>query len=293
MKKEIPNITFDKNQDLGIEVMNFDELVERLGHTKGHSPYAVHRIQFFLILMINKGPYTHFVDFESFTLTEGSTLFISKNQVHHFTEGLKACKGFCIIFKYKFISSAPLSLELLKLNRIFNYHLGNPIVHQHELKDDSLIKLGANLHYEYSIENSFAKIEILNALLQVLLLKAERAKAAQTVSGVKLHCLDVINTFKNRLEKDYIRTRNSRAYAEELLVSYKFLNDIIKKLTGKTAKAFIDDYVAIEVKRYLVSTALSIKEISYKTGFDEPSNLVKFFKKNIGVTPLKFRQQFQ
>ncbi|MEM9824463.1 MAG: helix-turn-helix domain-containing protein, partial [Bacteroidota bacterium] len=38
------------------------------------------------------------------------------------------------------------------------------------------------------------------------------------------------------------------------------------------------------------STALSVKEISYQTGFEEPANMVKFFKKNTGITPLKFRQ---
>ena len=75
------------------------------------------------------------------------------------------------------------------------------------------------------------------------------------------------------------------------MVSYKFLNDVVKHLTGKTAKTFIDEFVILEIKRYLVSTSLSIKEIAFKTGFEEPANMAKFFKKNSQLTPLKYRQQ--
>lgn len=156
---------------------------------------------------------------------------------------------------------------------------------------DSLIKLITHLHKEYASNNLFAKSEILASLLQVLLLKAERAKELHAVTHIDKHWLETFSKFKNILEKEYVNTRNSRIYASKLSVSYKFLNDIVKKLTGLTIKAFIDGFVTIEIKRYLVSTSLSINEISYKTGFEEPTNMVKFFKKNTGTTPLKFRQQ--
>ncbi|MEM1119123.1 MAG: helix-turn-helix domain-containing protein, partial [Bacteroidota bacterium] len=70
-----------------------------------------------------------------------------------------------------------------------------------------------------------------------------------------------------------------------------FLNEVVKKLTGKTVKAFIDDFVTVEIKRYLISTSLSVNEICYRTGFKEPANLVKFFKRKTATTPQRFRQQ--
>ena len=36
-----------------------------------------------------------------------------------------------------------------------------------------------------------------------------------------------------------------------------------------------------------------IKEIGYKTGFNDPTNFVKFFKKYTKTTPASFRKQFQ
>lgn len=291
MEKEIPKIYFNRKQSLQIEVMNFKELFDRLDQSKDHNPFAVHKIEFYLILVITKKSYTHFVDFESYELKAGSALFVAKNQVHHFTKEIRESEGFGIVFNSLFVDEYYFISDKLKLNRLFNYHIELPVIHPKEMDGDSFIDIAHQLYEEYTYPNNFAKSEMLGALLHILLLKAERAKEFQSIIGVKTHWLEIFNRFKNMLEKEYANSRNSRFYASSLFISYKFLNDIVKKLTGKTAKAFIDEFVTIEIKRYLVSTSLSVKEVSYKTGFEEPGNMVKFFKKNTNITPLKFRQQ--
>ncbi len=292
MEKEIPKILFNRYKSLEVEVMNFTQLFDKLNQSTGHNPFVAHKIEFYLILVITQNSYSHFVDFNSYELTAGSALFIAKNQVHHFTKSLQQADGFCIIFSSQFMEKYYFLSDKLKLNRLFNYHIEAPIIHQQELGQDSFIDIANQLYDEYIFPNEFAKSEMLRTLLHILLLKAERTKEVQATSGAKIHWLEVFSSFKNMLEKEYINTRSSRDYASELLISYKFLNDVVKKLAGKTAKAFIDDFVTIEIKRYLVSTSLSVKEISYETGFEEPANMIKFFKKNTKMTPLKFRQQF-
>lgn len=291
MEKEIPKISFKENQSLDIEVMNFVQLAEKLSQSKNHNSFDPHKIEFYLILIITKNSYSHFVDFKSYLLQAGSALFIAKNQVHHFTKGLEKADGFCIIFNSLFTDKHHFLSSNLKLNRLFNYHIETPLIRKEEMGEDNLIDSTALLFSEYQYAYSFAKSEVLSALLQVLLLKAERAKDFQSISGIKLHWLELFNNFKDLLEIDYVNTRNSKDYASKLFISYKFLNDIVKELMGKTAKAFIDDFVCIEIKRLLVSTSLSVKEISYQTGFEDSANMVKFFKKNMHITPLKFRQQ--
>ena len=291
MEKEIPNIDFTKSKNLGIEVMSFRQLSSKLKQTIDHDPFSVHKIQFYLILIVTKNTYSHFVDFKLYNLTAGSTIFIAKNQVHHFKNELQDADGIGIVFNHLFADTYYFLTDNIKLNRLFNYHIESPVIHQKKMGEESFIELANKLHSEYFFPNNFAKSEILSSLLHVLLLKAERAKEFQAIASIKIHWLELFNSFKNMLEKEYVNTRNSRIYAANLLVSYKFLNDVVKKLTGKTVKAFIDDFVTIEIKRYLVSTSLSIKEISFKTGFEEPANMIKFFKKITKSTPLKFRQQ--
>ena len=291
MKKELPEISFDSKVDLLIEVMDFAELHHRLQSIKNHDPFSPHQIEFYLILVVTKNQYRHFVDFQSHELNAGSTLFIAKNQVHHFNKELADAEGFGIVFSHLFVDQHYFLTDNVRLNRLFNYHIENPVLHRSDLGEDDLIGLFAHLHYEFRHTNDFAKSEILASMLRVLLLKAERAKEVRSIGHVNPYWLETFGAFKDLLEVEYVNTRSSRKYADKLFVSYKFLNDVVKQLTGKTVKAFIDDFVTVEIKRYLISTALTVNEVAYRTGFEEPPNMIKFFKKNAGMTPLKFRQQ--
>ncbi len=292
MEKEIPKIHFNKSQSLGIEVMNFAQLRNKLlVQSKDHDPFSAHRLKFFLVLVVTKNAYSHFVDFKSYKLLKGSALFVAKNQVHHFTKELLTADGFCIVFDSLFVGKDYFLSGNLKFNKLYNYHIETPVIHQQQMGEDSLMGVAWKLYNEYIFPNNFAKSEILCALLNVLLLKAERTKELQTPSGVKAQWLEIFNKFKNSLENNYTETRSSKFYAQQLFISYKSLNEVVKTLAGKTVKTFIDDFVTMEIKRYLAATSLSIKEISYNTGFEEPSNMVKFFKKNTRITPLQFRQQ--
>ena len=289
MTKSLPKITFKSRIELDIEVMTLSETYEKLTKIEDHNPFKAHKIQFYFIVILTKGSYSHYVDFHFYDLKEGSILFIAKNQVHHFTQKMEHAKGFCIVLNSQFFEQNYFLSKNVNLNRLYNYHLESPVIHQEDIGEDDFVRVARKLYYEYNFPNSFLKGDMLRALLQVLLLKAERAKENKSISSVKTQWLETFSAFKNMLQNEYVDTRSSRTYASKLFISYKLLNDIVKKLTGKTVKFFIDDFVTMEIKRYLVSTSFSIKEISYKTGFEEPANMTKFFKKNTQKTPLEFR----
>ena len=48
----------------------------------------------------------------------------------------------------------------------------------------------------------------------------------------------------------------------------------------------------LEAKRLLCHTNISIKEIGYAIGFDEPTNFIKYFRKHTGKTPIDFRGSY-
>lgn len=291
MKKGLPEVKFDKHSKLNIEVMDFKQLYQLLNQAQNHSPFEPHKIKFYFILIVTKKPYTHYVDFKSYEIKEGSALFVTKNQIHHFNKDLQKSEGYGLVFNHLFVDEHYFLTDNMRLNRLFNYHIESPVIDSKEIDDDNLTDLISDLHKEYYSDKSFAKTEILAALLRVILLKAERAKELHAITNVNTHWLETFSRFKDLLEADYVNTRNSRVYASKLFVSYKFLNNVVKELTGKTVKTFIDDFVTVEIKRYLISTSLSVNEISYKTGFEEPANMIKFFKRNTATTPFKFRQQ--
>ena len=78
--------------------------------------------------------------------------------------------------------------------------------------------------------------------------------------------------------------------ARELFLSHKHLTDIVQKETGNHPCHFYDLKILGEAKRMLSETDKSVAEIAKILTYD-PSNFTKFFKKFVGQTPIKFRQE--
>ncbi|MGO1245741.1 MAG: helix-turn-helix domain-containing protein [Sphingobacterium sp.] len=78
--------------------------------------------------------------------------------------------------------------------------------------------------------------------------------------------------------------------ASELFISHKHLTDTVQKETGNHPCHFYDLKIIDETKKMLSETNKSVSEIARILTYD-PSNFSKFFKKFVGKTPGKFRQE--
>ena len=79
-------------------------------------------------------------------------------------------------------------------------------------------------------------------------------------------------------------------YADQLNVSSRYLAQVTRRISGKTPKAIIDEYIVKEIERELSTTTHTVQEIANTFGFSSQAHLTKFFKKMKGVTPSAFRQ---
>ena len=80
-------------------------------------------------------------------------------------------------------------------------------------------------------------------------------------------------------------------YADQLNVSSRYLAQVTRRISGKTPKAIIDEYIVTEIERELSTTTHTVQEIANTFGFSSQAHLTKFFKKMKGVTPSAFRQK--
>lgn len=78
--------------------------------------------------------------------------------------------------------------------------------------------------------------------------------------------------------------------AAQLNVSPRYLSDLLKQETGKTAIELIHIGLINEAKNRLKQSELSISEIAYMLGSDSPSYFSRLFKKEVGLTPLLFKK---
>jgi len=76
-------------------------------------------------------------------------------------------------------------------------------------------------------------------------------------------------------------------------VTSRTLNNVTQSVIGKSAKAFIDQVLILHVKRLIINSSLSLTEIAYESGFNQPTNFFKFFRKNTGLSPKEFREKIQ
>ena len=134
--------------------------------------------------------------------------------------------------------------------------------------------------------------EILRLLLKVLLLKLERVKRTGGAGQMNAEWLVRFDQFREYLARHYRSTRKVGDYADMLRLSAKHLNTICRSVTGTSAKQCIDDFVVLEAQRVLATSADSVQELAFSFGFDEPTNFIKYFKKQIGMTPAQFRVRF-
>ncbi len=80
-------------------------------------------------------------------------------------------------------------------------------------------------------------------------------------------------------------------YADQLNVSSRYLAQVTRRISGKTPKAIIDEYIVREIERELTTTTHTVQEIANRFGFSSQAHLTKFFKKMRNSTPSEYRKK--
>jgi AraC family transcriptional regulator, transcriptional activator of pobA len=249
--------------------------------------YPMHipqRLQSYMMTLFTRGKGQHLVDFHACPYQEKTLLFVAENQVHQW-EINRENDGLVVAFSKGFLYKSSLERDLLDSYRIYDYALQSPTIALNDEGYQHFLPLFLELQQEFGEAASDPlRHEIMRNLLRTILLRAERLKRAQVQPTVLSHYQDFAR-FRERVEHDFPQTRNVKDYAKTLGYSPKKLNELSMAVLNKGAKVFIDERVLLEIKRLLIHTDLSIKEITERTGFDEPTNLVKFFKRYTQQTP--------
>ena len=291
MKEEIPRIPFFKRSkpEIEFEIFSISSLFSR--HDKlDLSIDKPHRVEFYQIHYISKGTGVHFIDFKPYQYNEGSIIFISKGQVQAFDVQSKM-DGFLILFTNDFLSKNLIHSDILSIYRLYTYHLHEPVIQPEETGRELFRNIVNEMYWEYLLSDNFAKEEILRLLLKLFLLRVERIKRTLILKEKNVELFSTFSVFKNYLENRFTETRNAKDYAKMMNISYKHLNEVCKSITGNTVKEFIDQFIILETKRHLATSDISMKELTYALGFDEPTNFLKYFKKHTGQSPSKFKKK--
>ena len=79
-------------------------------------------------------------------------------------------------------------------------------------------------------------------------------------------------------------------FADELNLSPRYLSDLLKQETGKTAMDLIQIFLVSEAKNLLHQGDHTVYEIAYFLGFENPPYFSRLFKKETGFSPNQFKK---
>jgi AraC family transcriptional regulator, transcriptional activator of pobA len=78
--------------------------------------------------------------------------------------------------------------------------------------------------------------------------------------------------------------------ASQLNLSPRYLSDLLKQETGKTAMDLIHIYLISEAKNLLTVHDQNVSEVAYALGFENLPYFSRLFKKEVGVSPNQYRK---
>lgn len=239
-----------------------------------------HRINFYALVWFSEDMGTQFIDFEPYPIKQNLVYLISKNQVHSIPSN-HLPKARVIVFSTDFFHS----IEEMQLRQLF-LPFENKGIQIPEAMVRPLENLFSLILLEY---HGQAEITLLLKYTTVFLQHLYRfgTHRLQTAAGEDCRIVKLFQL----AEEHFKENRSASFYADQIGLTPKRLNEILREKAGITISQLLYQLVLIESKRELFHGEFSIKEIAYNLGFADQSYFARFFKKHTGITPEQFRQK--
>lgn len=135
------------------------------------------------------------------------------------------------------------------------------------------------------------QIEMLQMMLKRYLILCTRLYKQQEYFLKDDKKIDIIREFNFLVEQHFNTLHTVAEYAALLSKSPKTISNIFSKRGTKTPLSYIQDRKMLEARRLLLHTNIQIQEIAYKVGYEDVQSFSRFFKKQEGISPTKYREK--
>lgn len=167
----------------------------------------------------------------------------------------------------------------------------NPCI---SLTEEEKIIILAHFEYirlNYERKNFPYRLDVTRQLLLVFSheIAAIYQNGKRTKKKIDSYQEKIFHDFIHLVSENYMRERRVVFYAQKLCLTAKHLSHIVKKTSRKTASQWIDGYIIRNAKLMLLSSPLTVQQISDRLNFPNPSFFTQYFKRKTGKTPKEFR----
>lgn len=249
---------------------------------------GAHRDDHYIFMVHQEGTSTYMVDFQEYELQGLGLNIILPGQVHEIL-GVNEMKGWHVAVEAHALDQATVSM----LQEIPDQTRWLPLNPGEELSILACLEMMKE-RLEYKQEQPFNK-SILHGLVRAFVgMMAEiYAGRCHHASQKESRSQQVTAQFKTLINQQFKEEKSPAAYATQLHLSPSYLHELVRDATGLSPTHWIQQEVMMEARRLLYYSDLSIKEVGYELGYEDPTYFSRLFRQTVGVSPARFRQHFR
>lgn len=128
--------------------------------------------------------------------------------------------------------------------------------------------------------------QVLRSYLQLILALGSKEKLLQNGEPQP----GEIAGFQEVLEKQFRAAKDVAFYSGSFGLSVGAFSKKVKRQYGKSPSKLIQERIVLEAKKLLHLTYKPVKEIAAELGFEDEFYFSRYFKKEVGVSPRKYRE---
>ena len=265
-----------------IEVLSLERMRTRAGLAEF---LDTQRLEFDMVLRVDRGEAAHAVDFAEYSLGPGDVLWVQAGQVQQWGR-IEHIDGPVVLFTPHVVDDRTRQLVRSAGARTPSHWPaatvgGSPV----EAAWSLLRACGREPAADGRTELHAAVLaHALGALLSLL-------AVAQPQGGLQVPAPthEAYQWFRDEIDRRFTTWHKVTQYAERLGYSTRTLNRVARANTGQSAKQLIDERVVLEAKRLLSHADAPVADIASQLGFDDASNFSAYFLRRVGQTPGAFR----
>jgi len=248
-----------------------------------------HLNNYFEIIWLKNGKGNHQIDMIDHAFDGSALFFLSPGQVHEIFPTEKT-EGYSLKFLASVYKQENDFVDFLFDTCLLDNNKSCPVIAVPDHLNDTISELFFRIVEEYARRLPGADL-MLSSYLKILTTHARRIKDSY-LSLEAYHSkpqYNLFRKFKVLVEQHYKTKHSVQEYAALLHIQPRSLNAASRKFADRSALEIIQERIILEAKRKLYLNGVSIKQLGYELGYEDPAYFTRFFRKNVGISPQYFK----
>ena len=227
------------------------------------------------------------VNLETYTIGPRCVITKPPHVIHQWTGRSEDFKTLTVFFTKNFITTNnTLPLEQLAFLSAEAQHVFAATPAQAAQITATLALIYQKYQMESTSRKDVLRNHISSLLYEIAAVYDDKLATRQTATSRGQY---LVSSFKQLVNRHFLKEKRVEFYAEQLSITPKYLTEILKNETGKTASQWIGEALIIEAKVLLHNPALSIAQVADLLHFPNQSTFGRFFKRSTHLSPTAYK----